>query len=163
MTLVGSDHVAADTDAMVALGRAFADELRPGDVVILDGPLGAGKTTFTRGIGEGLGVRGAVTSPTYVIARVHPGGRVPLVHVDAYRLQGIDELDDLDLEADLDDAVTIIEWGAGMAERLTPARLRVAFTRADDSDERRVSITREGPARSADAARSTRQDVSGTP
>ena len=85
---------------------------------MLTGELGAGKTTFTQGLGEGLGVRGAVTSPTFVIARVHPSevGGPALVHVDAYRLGGIDELDDLDLDASLDEAVTVVEWGTGIAE-----------------------------------------------
>ena len=92
-----------------------------GDLVILSGDLGAGKTTLTQGIGAGLGVRGEITSPTFVIARVHPSlvGGPPLVHVDAYRLGGIDELDDLDLDTSLDDAVTVVEWGEGW-RRISP-------------------------------------------
>ena len=88
--------------------------------MVLTGELGAGKTTFTQGLGEGLGVRGGVTSPTFVIARVHPSlvDGPDLVHVDAYRLGGIDELDDLDLDTSLDTAVTVVEWGAGLAEGL---------------------------------------------
>ena len=101
---------------------------------MLSGELGAGKTTFTQGLGAGLGVRGAVTSPTFVIARVHPQrvGGPALVHVDAYRLGGIDELDDLDLDTSLDDAVTVVEWGEGIAEGLAESRLEVRIVRGDD-------------------------------
>lgn len=121
---------ADDADAMRLLGADLAALLRAGDVVILDGPLGAGKTTLTQGIGAALGVRGAVTSPTFVIARVHPGGPAPLVHVDAYRLADAVEVDDLDLDADVADAITIVEWGAGKVEGLSPDRLEVTITRA---------------------------------
>jgi len=103
--------------------------LRAGDLVLLTGGLGAGKTTLTQGIAEGLGVRGPITSPTFVIARVHPslvGGPV-LVHVDAYRLGGLDERDDLDLDTDLDRAVTVVEWGHGVAEDLSEDRLEVVL------------------------------------
>lgn len=115
---------AADTRA---LGRRLATVLRRGDLVVLTGGLGAGKTTLTQGIAEGMGVGGRVTSPTFVLARVHPapGGRPSLVHVDAYRLSGPDELDDLDLDTDLEDCVTVVEWGRGMAEALAPDRLEV--------------------------------------
>ena len=117
--------------------------------MVLTGELGAGKTTFTQGLGEGLGVRGGVTSPTFVIARVHPalGDGPDLVHVDAYRLGGLDELDDLDLDASLDSAVTVVEWGAGLAEGLADSRLEVLIERtvgdapgADELDPRRVSL-----------------------
>lgn len=103
-----------DPDAMHELGVAFGRVLAAGDLVILTGPLGAGKTTFTRGIGEGLGVRGPVQSPTFVIARTHPslGGGAPLVHVDAYRLADASEVEDLDL--DFEGAVVVAEWGAGL-------------------------------------------------
>ena len=103
-----------------AFGEWLATLLRPGDLVILTGDLGAGKTTLTQGIGDGLAVRGAVTSPTFVISRVHPSldDGPPLVHVDAYRLGGAAELDDLDLDTDVDDAVTVVEWGEGLAEAL---------------------------------------------
>jgi tRNA threonylcarbamoyladenosine biosynthesis protein TsaE len=116
---------------MTALGRALAGVLRAGDLVVLSGDLGAGKTTLTRGIGEGLGVRGAVTSPTFVIARVHPApsGRPPLVHVDAYRLGSLAELDDLDLDAGQQDSITVVEWGRGLAEELAEARLELDLTR----------------------------------
>ena len=118
-------------EAMTDLGRALSAGLRPGDLVVLSGDLGAGKTTLTRGIGEGLGVRGAVTSPTFVIARVHPAppGRPPLVHVDAYRLGSLAELDDLDLDAGQEDSVTVVEWGLGLAEDLADARLELDLIR----------------------------------
>nr|WP_082561945.1 tRNA (adenosine(37)-N6)-threonylcarbamoyltransferase complex ATPase subunit type 1 TsaE [Microbacterium sp. Root61] len=103
---------------MEALGEEIGRMLRPGDLVVLTGPLGAGKTTLTRGIGAGLGVRGPVQSPTFVIARTHPSlvGGAPLVHVDAYRLGSALELDDLDI--DVDRSVVVVEWGRGMAEEL---------------------------------------------
>src|SRR5689334_19812042 len=117
--------------AMQELGRTLAGLLRPGDLVLLTGELGAGKTTLTRGLGEGLGVRGAVTSPTFVIARVHPStvGGPPLVHVDAYRLGGSAELDDLDLDTDLEDAVTVVECGEGLAEALATDRIELDLHR----------------------------------
>ena len=123
---------APDAESMRALGAALATELRPGDVVVLSGELGAGKTTFTQGLGTGLGVRGDVTSPTFVISRVHPslGDGPPLVHVDAYRLGGVAELDDLDLDTSLDDAVTVVEWGEGIAEGLADDRVEVRIERA---------------------------------
>jgi len=123
---------APDAESMRALGAALATELRPGDVVVLSGELGAGKTTFTQGLGTGLGVRGDVTSPTFVISRVHPslGDGPPLVHVDAYRLGGVAELDDLDLDTSVDDAVTVVEWGEGIAEGLADDRVEVRIERA---------------------------------
>ncbi len=133
-----------------ALGERLAPLLRAGDLLILTGDLGAGKTTFTQGVGAGLGVRGAVTSPTFVISRVHPStvGGPPLVHVDAYRLGGIEELDDLDLDASLDEAVTVVEWGEGVAEGLTEDRLEVSITRArgsaGDDEARRLVFTPVG-------------------
>ena len=115
---------------MQALGRRLAALLRPGDLVLLTGPLGAGKTTLVQGIGEGLRVRGPVTSPTFVIARVHPplGGGPALVHADAYRLASPAEVDDLDLDASLDTCVTVVEWGGGLAEGLAADRLEVTIT-----------------------------------
>ncbi|KAM9866405.1 tRNA threonylcarbamoyladenosine biosynthesis protein TsaE [Leucobacter aridicollis] len=109
-------YSAADPDAMHELGVAFGRRLGAGDLVILTGELGAGKTTFTRGLGEGLGVRGPVLSPTFVIARTHPSlvGGAPLIHVDAYRLADSSELEDLDL--DFDGAVVVAEWGAGLVD-----------------------------------------------
>jgi tRNA threonylcarbamoyladenosine biosynthesis protein TsaE len=119
-----------------AFGMRLGRLLRAGDLVVLTGGLGAGKTPLTQGIGAGLGVRGPVTSPTFVIARVHPSmvGGPALVHVDAYRLGGALELDDLDLDADVADSVTVVEWGHGVAERLADAYLEVVLTtRADEA------------------------------
>ncbi len=120
----------ATGDDMRTLGRRIAALLRPGDLVVLTGPLGAGKTTLVQGIGEGLDVRGPVTSPTFVIARVHPplGGGPGLVHVDAYRLGSVAEVDDLDLDASLEDCVTVVEWGEGLVEELAADRLEVTIT-----------------------------------
>lgn len=130
---------------MQALGSRLAGLLRPGDLVLLTGDLGAGKTTLTQGIGEGLGVRGAVTSPTFVISRIHPGP-VPLVHVDAYRLGGLEELDDLDLDVSLDDSVTVVEWGGGIAEGLSEHRLEIDIRRPATADDetRFVRVTPVG-------------------
>jgi tRNA threonylcarbamoyladenosine biosynthesis protein TsaE len=151
-------------DEMRELGRRLASALTAGDLVILSGGLGAGKTTLTKGIGDGLGVRGPITSPTFVIARVHPplrfapptacapttapapaaspttlpptaspttapsaGPRPALVHADAYRLGGVLELDDLDLDTDLASSVTVVEWGEGLAEGLSADRLEIAI------------------------------------
>ena len=126
-----------------ALGRALGALLHPGDLVVLTGGLGAGKTTLTQGIGEGLGVRGPVTSPTFVIARVHPSvvGGPPLVHVDAYRLGGTLELDDLDLDASVDDSVTVVEWGHGLAEDLSEDRLEVVLDVDPATERRTASVT----------------------
>lgn len=118
MTHIAGTHDVATVDAMHALGIEFGQLLKAGDLVVMTGPLGAGKTTLTRGIAEGLGVRGPVQSPTFVIARTHPSlvGGVPLVHVDAYRLGSAMELDDLDI--DFDGSVVIVEWGRGMVDGL---------------------------------------------
>jgi tRNA threonylcarbamoyladenosine biosynthesis protein TsaE len=126
-----------------ALGRALADLLEPGDLVVLAGPLGAGKTVFVQGVGAGLGVPGRITSPTFVLARVHRGGRLPLVHVDAYRLGSVDEVDDLDLDADLASSVTVVEWGSGLVEQLSDAHLLVRLARAE-SDERTATLEPSG-------------------
>lgn len=137
-------------DAMHELGVRLGAELRAGDVVVLDGPLGAGKTTLTRGIGEGVAVRGPVTSPTFVLARTHPSlrGGVPLVHVDAYRLGSAVELDDLDIA--FPTSVVVIEWGAGVIEGLAESRLEIRIERpptADDGEDvpRVVTVTGVGP------------------
>lgn len=126
----------ATADEMHALGRELAGVLRAGDLVVLSGPLGAGKTTLTRGIGEGLGVRGPVTSPTFVLARTHPSltGGAPLVHVDAYRLSSALELDDLDI--DFARSVVVVEWGAGMLDGVADSWLEVAIERPTGADER---------------------------
>ncbi|HEU5158896.1 MAG TPA: tRNA (adenosine(37)-N6)-threonylcarbamoyltransferase complex ATPase subunit type 1 TsaE [Streptosporangiaceae bacterium] len=133
--------------AMRDLGVRLAGLLRAGDLVVLSGGLGSGKTTLTQGVGEGLKVRGPITSPTFVIARVHPSlaGGPALVHVDAYRLGGLAEVDDLDLDASLDEAVTVVEWGAGLVEGLAADRLVVELTTTaaadapgDGADEERI-------------------------
>ena len=123
-------------------GRRLAAVLRPGDLVLLDGPLGAGKTALAQGIGAGLHVRGEVTSPTFVIARVHRGD-ITLVHADAYRLGDAAEIDDLDLDAAAGDAVTVVEWGEGRAEHLNEAYLQVRIERRDD-DTRIVDLVPHG-------------------
>ncbi|WP_425562056.1 tRNA (adenosine(37)-N6)-threonylcarbamoyltransferase complex ATPase subunit type 1 TsaE [Microbacterium kribbense] len=139
---------------MEQLGRQIGGMLSAGDLVVLAGPLGAGKTTLTRGIAEGLGVRGPVQSPTFVIARTHPSlvGGPPLVHVDAYRLGSALELDDLDI--DVEGSVVVVEWGRGMAEGLRESWWEVELGRAvgvasdwdpedeDAPDPRTVTITR---------------------
>jgi tRNA threonylcarbamoyladenosine biosynthesis protein TsaE len=142
------------TDAgMRELGRSLAALLRAGDLVILAGPLGAGKTTLVQGIGEGLGVRGPVTSPTFVIARVHPalaGSGPSLVHADAYRLGTIGEVDDLDLDADMARAVTVVEWGEGLAEGLAADRLEISIQPDADSEVRTVRLSARGARWKAD-------------
>ena len=128
----------------VALGARLGGELRAGDVVVLSGPLGAGKTMFTKGIAVAMDVEGPVTSPTYVLARVHPARRAgapALVHVDIYRLLDhggdlLGELDSLDLDTDLDDAVVVVEWGEGLVERLSEHHLDIHLDRAADSEMR---------------------------
>ncbi|MFS0868157.1 tRNA (adenosine(37)-N6)-threonylcarbamoyltransferase complex ATPase subunit type 1 TsaE [Microbacterium sp. 179-B 1A2 NHS] len=124
----GEREVASPAD-MEELGRQLGATLRPGDLIVLTGPLGAGKTTLTRGIGAGLGVRGPVQSPTFVIARTHPSevDGPPLVHVDAYRLGSPAELDDLGL--DVDRSVTIVEWGRGMVDGLADAWWEIEIAR----------------------------------
>jgi tRNA threonylcarbamoyladenosine biosynthesis protein TsaE len=123
-----------DTEAMEALGRELGRELRAGDLLVLTGPLGAGKTTLTRGIGEGLGVRGPVQSPTFVLARTHPNlaGGPPLVHVDAYRLGGAAELEDLDL--DFARSAVVVEWGAGLLDGVSDSWLEVVIARRRGDD-----------------------------
>ena len=139
-----------DAEAMEALGARLAVVLRAGDVVLLNGELGAGKTTLTRGLGAALGARGAVTSPTFVLARTHPtASGVPLVHVDAYRLASAAEVDDLDL--DLDGAITVVEWGAGKLDGAVDSWLELDIVRpvggdpeADDAP-RHVRLHAHGP------------------
>lgn len=147
-----------DAAAARAFGRSLAGVLRAGDLVLLTGPLGAGKTTLTQGIGAGLGVRGQVASPTFIIARVHPplGDGPSLVHVDAYRLTSLDDLEALDLDTSLDESVTVVEWGEGLAEVLAADRLEITIERpraADgdvdpesaDAGIRRVTLRAVGP------------------
>ena len=129
----------------LALGERMGRQLRAGDVVVLSGPLGAGKTALAKGIARGMDVEGPVTSPSYVLARIHRAsrrGEPAMVHVDVYRLLDIPdvdlpaELDSLDLDTDLDDAVVVVEWGEGLAERLSDHHLDITLTRLPDSDVR---------------------------
>ncbi|HEY1643631.1 MAG TPA: tRNA (adenosine(37)-N6)-threonylcarbamoyltransferase complex ATPase subunit type 1 TsaE [Streptosporangiaceae bacterium] len=138
------------------LGEQLARLLRPGDLVVLSGGLGAGKTTLTQGIGAGLGVRGPVTSPTFVIARLHPSlrGGPDLVHADAYRLGSRAEVDDLDLDNDLDASVTVVEWGEGLVEGLAPSFLHVAIA-AGAGQGREPGVT-AGSGDAGDEARTVR-------
>jgi tRNA threonylcarbamoyladenosine biosynthesis protein TsaE len=124
-----------------AFGTRLASLLKPGDLIILNGPLGAGKTALTQGIGTGLGITGEVTSPTFVISRVHRGP-LPLVHVDAYRLRDF-EIDDLDLDASVEDSVTVVEWGHGIVERLADSYLEIRLAREED-DTRIVTLHAHG-------------------
>ncbi len=126
--------IAHTADEMRTVGATLGRALRAGSVVILDGPLGAGKTTLTQGIAEGLGVRGPITSPTFVISRVHPSltGGPSLIHVDAYRVDSLAEIDDLDLDADLDRAVLVAEWGTGKLDAVAEATVIVTIDRRDD-------------------------------
>ena len=129
----------------LALGERLGAQLRAGDVVVLSGPLGAGKTVLAKGIARAMDVKGAVLSPTFVLARVHPPrreGAPSMVHVDFYRLldeSGVDllgELDSLDLDTDLQNAVVVVEWGEGLAERLSDRHLDVCLQRGLASDVR---------------------------
>lgn len=143
----------ADTAEMEELGRELGRMLHAGDLLVLTGALGAGKTTLTRGIGDGLGVRGPITSPTFVLARTHPSlvGGPELVHVDAYRLADATQLDDLDL--DFDGAVVVVEWGNGLLEGVADSWLDVVIDRPtggspaiDDLEEPRVvTLVGHGP------------------
>ena len=134
--------------AMQALGERIGHNCRPGDLVLLVGDLGAGKTTLAQGLGQSLGVAERVTSPTFVIARVHAtaAGLPQLVHVDAYRLGSAIEFDDLDLSADVDESVTVVEWGLGKAEQLARDYLVVTISRSDTGDDetRQVAISAVG-------------------
>jgi tRNA threonylcarbamoyladenosine biosynthesis protein TsaE len=168
--LLGRHEVAAAAD-MEALGARIGGMLRAGDLVVLTGPLGAGKTTLTRGIGAALGVRGPVQSPTFVIARTHPslGDGPALLHVDAYRLGSAAELDDLDL--DLDHAVTVIEWGrdhvAGLRARWweieieRPAGVPGAVSADEDADPRVLTISRHPRSVSEDDGTTSARNTSG--
>ncbi len=125
----------ATSEEMERLGFVLGEQLTAGDLLVLTGPLGAGKTTFTRGLAGGLGVRGPVQSPTFVIARTHPSlvGGAPLVHVDAYRLGSAAELDDLDI--DLARSVVVIEWGRGMAGSIAESWWDIEIERPVGGDE----------------------------
>jgi tRNA threonylcarbamoyladenosine biosynthesis protein TsaE len=130
-----------------AFGARLGALLRAGDLVVLSGPLGAGKTTLVQGIGEGMGVAGRIASPTFVLARVHPAqlpGGPALIHVDAYRLGSLAEVDDLDLDVDVDTSVTVVEWGAGLVEQLAEAWLSIELSRGADSEERTATLDAHG-------------------
>lgn len=120
-----------DAEQTRVLAQRIGQALRPGDLLLLNGELGAGKTTFTQGLGVGLGVREGIISPTFVLSRIHPSlsDGPALVHVDAYRLADAGELEDLDLEQDLDSSVTVVEWGRGKAEQLSASRLEITLVR----------------------------------
>ena len=143
-------HLLRGVERTRALGARLAAELRAGDLLVLTGPLGAGKTALTQGLGAALGVRGSVTSPTFVLARSHRGP-LPLVHVDAYRLREApdpgDALVDLDLELALEDGVVVVEWGEGLVERVADSRLEVRLDRRADADPdtRLVTVRAHGP------------------
>jgi tRNA threonylcarbamoyladenosine biosynthesis protein TsaE len=141
---VRREHVLPTPEDTRALGAALAAVVAPGDLLVLTGPLGAGKTALTQGLGAALGVSDPVTSPTFVIARVHRGGRLPLVHVDAYRLGGVADVDDLDLDASTEESVTVVEWGSGLVEQLADEHLEVRLDRRDD-DVRTAVLVPHGP------------------
>ena len=140
----GKNEVNSLTE-MNKLGAQIGKQLKPGDLVLLSGPLGAGKTALTQGIGQALGIQN-VTSPTFVISRIHQG-KIPLVHVDAYRLQGDSTaiFDDLDLESYLPTSVTVVEWGEGLANRLADQYLEIQIEFGENDDQRLVSIISHGP------------------
>lgn len=132
-------------ELMHEFGLRLAKNLRAGDLVLLTGPLGAGKTTLTRGVGEGLQTIGTVSSPTFVIARTHQRetGEAPLVHVDAYRLSSPAEFDDLDI--DLERCITLVEWGRGFTNDLAESWLDIEIDRGNEDDSRIVTVTGHGP------------------
>lgn len=140
---------APDAESMQELGRRLATLLRPGDLVLASGDLGAGKTTLTQGIGEGLGVEGPVVSPTFVISHIHraTGAGPDLVHVDAYRLHSWAEVEDLDLDATMPTSVTLIEWGETIAENLSEDRLELAIVRSVDPEDETRTVEMVGVGR----------------
>lgn len=144
---MSSPHYLPSAESTQTLGRGLAAQLCRGDLVVLTGALGAGKTTLTQGLADGLGVRGPITSPTFVIARVHPSliGGPALVHVDAYRLGGLDDLDALDLDASLEESVTVVEWGHGLAEGLSENYLEVFLVADPATEARTATVAGHGP------------------
>lgn len=147
MATVLATHTIETPEQMHELGAQLAAEFKAGDLILLTGPLGAGKTTLTRGIGEGLGVIGNVSSPTFVIARTHKRekGGAPLVHVDAYRLSGPAELDDLDI--DFENSITIVEWGKGFTDGIADNWLEIEIERdrTGASETRELRVIGHGP------------------
>lgn len=147
MATVLATHTIETPEQMHELGAQLAAEFKAGDLILLTGPLGAGKTTLTRGIGEGLGVIGNVSSPTFVIARTHKRekGGAPLVHVDAYRLSGPAELDDLDI--DFENSITIVEWGKGFTDGIAENWLEIEIERdhTGASETRELRVIGHGP------------------
>ena len=131
-------------DEMKSFCARIGKQLRAGDLILLSGPLGAGKTAFTQGIGSALGIEN-ITSPTFVISRIHPGA-IQLVHVDAYRLQGESKaiFDDLDLESYLPNSITVVEWGEGLADRLADDYLEIQIEFGKSDDQRLVTIIKHG-------------------
>lgn len=126
----------SDADQTRHLGEETAHHLRAGDLIMLRGGLGAGKTTLTQGIGRGLGVRGTVASPTFIVARVHPSlvGGPDLIHADAYRIRDLDDLETLDLDSTIDQAVTVVEWGEGKTEAMSDSRLEIEVRREEGGE-----------------------------
>lgn len=137
--------VVTTAEDMRLLGVRLAGLMQAGDLLLLTGDLGAGKTTLTQGIAAGLCTPGPVLSPTFVVARLHRGGRLPLLHVDAYRLADLTDVDDLDLDADIAESVTVVEWGAGRAEQLAEDRLELRIERRDTDEVRTVQLAAVGP------------------
>jgi tRNA threonylcarbamoyl adenosine modification protein YjeE len=130
-------------DQMHDLGVRLGSLLEPGDLVSLNGVLGAGKTTLTKSIGEGLGVQGSISSPTFLIARTHPtSSGTPFVHIDAYRLSAPRELDDLDI--DYSNSISVIEWGRGFTEGLSESLLEVDIERFLESEDRKLTVSGQG-------------------
>ncbi|OKL48217.1 tRNA (adenosine(37)-N6)-threonylcarbamoyltransferase complex ATPase subunit type 1 TsaE [Boudabousia liubingyangii] len=155
----------SDADETRALGRALAELVQAGDLLMLSGGLGAGKTTFTQGLGEGMGVRGRPTSPTFIIAREHPNPNGPnLIHADAYRITDLDDLETLDLDASLEEAVTVVEWGEGKTEAMSPDRLEILIGReeagvaTDDQDVIDLASADDGKRRIVFTPASSRWD-----
>jgi tRNA threonylcarbamoyladenosine biosynthesis protein TsaE len=155
--------VVPSAEAMGDLAGRVGGLLTAGDLLILQGELGAGKTTFAQGLGEALGVRGPITSPTFVLARIHPSliDGPDLVHVDAYRLGSASEVDDLDLDATADRSITVVEWGAGVAEQLSDDWLHIAINAGSDgADSRQVSVIPHGSRWADVRLRSTLEEAS---
>jgi tRNA threonylcarbamoyladenosine biosynthesis protein TsaE len=150
-----AEYPVASAAETQALAKRIGAQLRAGDLLVLTGELGAGKTTFTQGLGEGLGVRPGIISPTFVLMREHPSlGQGPdLVHVDAYRLDSAAEIDDIDLENTMDSSVTVVEWGRDRVEHLSESRLEIDLHRAVGLDDGRPSASLDFDTEDADEPR----------